>query len=52
VCKRAGCATETAEKMAKRGEFPRVNIGSKRVVSSVAFEAWLRERIGTSAAAM
>ena len=53
VCKPAGCATETAEKMAERGEFPRaIRIASKRVVSSVAFEARLRERIGTPATAV
>ena len=50
---RAGIATETAAKMSEHGQFPRITrIGSKRVVSSVAFDAWLRERIGTPAAAV
>jgi hypothetical protein len=53
ACRRAGLATETAAKMSAHGQFPRITrIGTKRVISSVAFDAWLRERIGTPAAAV
>jgi len=52
ACKRAGIATETAVKLAKRGEFPRTSwVGSKRVVGRRAFETWLAERIGSPPAA-
>jgi predicted DNA-binding transcriptional regulator AlpA len=52
ACKRAGIATETAVKLAERGEFPRTSwIGSKRVVGRRAFEAWLAERVGSAPAA-
>ena len=53
ACRRAGIATETTARMAEHGQFPRISwVGAKRVVGARAFDLWLTERIGTSAAAM
>jgi hypothetical protein len=52
AAKRAGIVTETAAKLAERGEFPRLSwVGAKRVVGRRAFEAWLAERIGDGGSA-
>ncbi len=51
ACRIAGLSSHTAAKLSKVGQFPPLaRIGKRRVVSRVAFERWLAEKVGDVAA--